>query len=142
MAEKSVTDRGDHLAVGFFRAGAIDDGELNHLIVHAWSDAIADPTDGEEIAMILGITKENLQTIPPPLEAKVRSGGITGAEMVLAFAAPFAVAYAKELGGETGQIAGKATLKLVRKIWDKVLSRRIRSAEAEALGEERSSEEE
>jgi hypothetical protein len=33
-------------------------------------------------------------------------------------------------------------LKLVRKIWDKVLSRRIRSAEAEALGEERSSEEE
>ena len=137
-----MTDRGDHLAVARFKAGAIDDGELNRLIADAWSNAIADPTDGKEIASILGIAKENLQTIPPPLEAKVRSGGIIGADLVLAFAAPFAVAYAKELGCETGKIAGKATVKLVRRIWDKMLSHRIRSAEAEALGEERSSEEE
>ena len=137
-----MTNAGDHLAVGRFMAGAIDDVELNRLIADAWSDAIADPTDGKEVASILGIVKENLPTIPPPLEAKVRSGGITGAEIVLAFAAPFAVAYAKELGRETGQIAGRATMKLVRTIWDRVLSRRIRSAEAEALGEERWSEEE
>ena len=137
-----MTNRDDHLTGGFFRAGAIDDGELNRLLVGAWSDAIADPADGKEIASILALAKENLQTIPPPLEAKVRSGGITGAEIALTFATPFAVAYAKELGCETGQIAGKATMKLVRKIWDKVLSRRVRSAEAEALGEERSSEEE
>jgi hypothetical protein len=137
-----VTNRADDLVVGCFRAGTVDDEDLNRLIANAWSDAIADPTDGPEIASILGVPRQNLRMIPPPLAVKVRSGGITGAEMVLVLAGAFAGAYAKELGCELGKSAGKATIKLVRAIWDKLLVRRIRSAEAEALGETTSWDEE
>ena len=133
--------RGD-LIVGYFRAGAIDDEELNRLVADAWAEAIVDPADGAEIASILDTAKENLRIFPPPIVVEVRSGGITGAEMALVFAGAFAGAYAKELGSEAGKSASKATIKLIRKIWDKALSRRVRSAEAEALGEEMPWEEE
>ena len=137
-----MSNKDDNLVVGCFRAGTADDENLNRLIAEAWSGAIADPADGAEIASILGVAKENLRTVPPPLTAEVRSGGITGAEMVLVFAGAFAGAYAKELGCDLGKSAGKATIRLVRTIWDKVLARRIRSAEPEALGETASWDEE
>jgi hypothetical protein len=137
-----VANARDDFVIGCFRAGAIDDEELSRLVADAWAEAIVDPVDAAEIASILDIAKEKLRIFPPPIVVEVRSGGITGAEMALVFAGAFAGAYAKELGSEAGRSASKATIKLVRKIWDKALSRRVRSVEAEALGEEMPWEEE
>jgi hypothetical protein len=124
------------LVIGHFRAGAIDDEKLNRLIAGAWRDAIVDPVDGAEIATILGVARERLSADRSPITAEISAGGITGAEMVLLFAGAFAGAFAKEFGSEVGKGTGKATIRLIRKIWDKTLSRRIRFADPEALGEE------
>jgi hypothetical protein len=134
-------DQRNDLVVGYFSAGAIDDAGLNRLIARAWTEAVLDPVDSASIASILGVPPDRLRDAPPPVVAEVLQAGITGAEMVLLFAAAFAGAFAKDLGSAAGKSASAATMKLVRKVWERVLWRRIRAADPEALGEERLAEE-
>ncbi len=130
VAEAGMTGETQDIVIATYEAGTADADELNSLISSAWADALFGPDDRRKIAAILGVQPECLSAELPPMRADIRRSGITGAEIAIAGAAAFLVAFAKELGSASG----KATAESLERLWKRVLERRVRSSSAEALG--------
>jgi len=65
----------DDFVIGHFTAGAVDDEELNRLIADAWSEAIVDPADDQEIAgQIQTAADRGRPSSPQPTEISGRPG--------------------------------------------------------------------
>jgi hypothetical protein len=119
--------------IGRFEAGTVDrPEELNRLIAEMWQQAVRDPNDSAQLAETLRVSTDELRSVPSPISARVGKSGFTGAEILIALAGAFAIAFAERLGEEAGRAAGE-------KVWA-ILYRRLRRAEPEAIGDERKSD--
>lgn len=102
-------------------AGTADDDKLNELIENAWRDLLAQQKAREEIADLLGCDSAALDPKLVPFRASVEAGGLTGAEIGIAFAGGFGAGLAKEFGGA----AAKALTSVVKRLWFKYVRPRV-----------------
>lgn len=102
-------------------AGTADDDELNALIEVAWRDLLAQQQSKQEIATLLGSDPTMLDPKLVPFKARIESGGLTGAEVLIAASTGFAIAFAKELGAA----AAKALFPKLQQLWTKYIRPRV-----------------
>jgi len=114
-----------------YSAAKADAGEINALIAKAWSAALSDPAEKQEIAGLLEVKPTDLNPQQPPFRAKMTGSGLTGGEVLIAFAAGFAIGFAKDMGSA----AGKALAKKLRELWTRYLSNRVNAPGTDALGD-------
>jgi hypothetical protein len=114
----------DQEVVARYQAGKLGrKKDLEDAMQQAWTELLEQPNTRAELAAIFKVPGEQLPKRSPYV-ASVSEGGITGAEIAIAFAAAFVLAIAKEAGSAAG-----------KKAWA-VLRRQLESDKPEALGEE------
>jgi hypothetical protein len=122
-----------NIEVARYQAGSTDPSELDAAISQAWSDALADENDRAKIQETL--SPLGLAGAQSPFATRVSGSGLTGAEILIIFAASFAGSYAKELGETAGKAAADLTIEKARKLWS-IIRKRMLVAEPEVLGSE------
>ena len=121
--------------VAIHKAGSTDPDDLDELIRSAWLSAVDDPADRAQLAGLLGLTADQLKTAPAPFRAELRKSGLTGAEIVILFAAAFVNAYGEKLGKAAGTAAADFTIEKARAIWP-IVKRWMFRSDTEVLGHE------